>query len=393
MAKNQRLIVFSDDWGRHPSSCQHLVRHLLPELNVTWVNTIGMRAPQFSWSTVARGFQKLRDWTGGGFGGKVATQADHVVGPTISNPIMWPWFRTRFDCAFNRRLLQCQLRSCLGASFGVTTVPIMADVMDTLGVETWTYYCVDDWSNWVGLDHKPLAAMEMNVLRKSEHVIAASESLQERLWQLGFESELLTHGVDTSHWQEKGCADDVSFLDGLERPLVVQWGMINQNLDLDALAKLSNEMSEGTIVLVGPEVDPDPRIDQIDRLVRFRPIPYSNLPSLAHQASVLVMAYRANKATVASQPLKLKEYMATGKSVVARCIPATKVWADAIDLYTSPQEFAAIVQNRLSSDLGAPQVDARTRLGSESWEEKARLFASIVTGQRVDEPIGGLHRD
>jgi len=24
-----RLVVFSDDWGRHPSSCQHLIRRLL----------------------------------------------------------------------------------------------------------------------------------------------------------------------------------------------------------------------------------------------------------------------------------------------------------------------------------------------------------------------------
>src|SRR5947209_8488 len=24
-------LVFSDDWGRHPTSCQHLVRHLLPD--------------------------------------------------------------------------------------------------------------------------------------------------------------------------------------------------------------------------------------------------------------------------------------------------------------------------------------------------------------------------
>ena len=25
------FLVFSDDWGRHPSSCQHLVRRLLNE--------------------------------------------------------------------------------------------------------------------------------------------------------------------------------------------------------------------------------------------------------------------------------------------------------------------------------------------------------------------------
>ena len=40
------FIVFSDDWGRHPSSCQHLFRRLLPRYRTFWVNTIGMRRPR-----------------------------------------------------------------------------------------------------------------------------------------------------------------------------------------------------------------------------------------------------------------------------------------------------------------------------------------------------------
>ena len=32
------FVVFSDDWGRHPSSCQHLFRQLLPRYRTFWVN-------------------------------------------------------------------------------------------------------------------------------------------------------------------------------------------------------------------------------------------------------------------------------------------------------------------------------------------------------------------
>ena len=35
------FLVFADDWGRHPSSCQHLIRQLLARYPVLWVNTIG----------------------------------------------------------------------------------------------------------------------------------------------------------------------------------------------------------------------------------------------------------------------------------------------------------------------------------------------------------------
>src|SRR5262245_8337679 len=40
------LLVFSDDWGRHPSSCQHLIRRLRQDFPVLWVNTIGTRQPK-----------------------------------------------------------------------------------------------------------------------------------------------------------------------------------------------------------------------------------------------------------------------------------------------------------------------------------------------------------
>ena len=48
-AKTQpRLVVFADDWGRHPSSCQHLVGGLVDRFDVLWVNTIGTRPPRLS---------------------------------------------------------------------------------------------------------------------------------------------------------------------------------------------------------------------------------------------------------------------------------------------------------------------------------------------------------
>jgi hypothetical protein len=99
------------------------------------------------------------------------------------------------------------------------------------------------------------------------------------------------------------------------------------------------------------------------------------------------MAYQANEATIASQPLKLKEYMATGRAVVARSIPATLDWADAIDLYTSSSEFSSSVRNRIATGVEPSQVAARRRLDVESWETKARSFGSTVTGQEIDQAL------
>src|SRR5690349_10655099 len=118
------LLVFADDWGRHPSSCQHLVRHLLPRHDVSWVNTIGTRTPKFDLATLSRGLEKARQW--------LSRPADARALPAnlrVLNPRMWPWFGSRLGRGLNRRLLVRQLgpllRSLPEPPVAVTTLPIV----------------------------------------------------------------------------------------------------------------------------------------------------------------------------------------------------------------------------------------------------------------------------
>ena len=52
-------LVFAEDWGRHPSSTQHIFRCLLANSEtVYWVNSIGLRRPRIS--DGKRIFEKLK---------------------------------------------------------------------------------------------------------------------------------------------------------------------------------------------------------------------------------------------------------------------------------------------------------------------------------------------
>src|SRR5215831_12730057 len=94
------FVVFADDWGRHPSSCQHLFRQLIPRYRTFWVNTIGMRRPRFDLATLRRVVEKLRQW------GLRHRPESAPLPPNlhVSNPRMWPWFSTPLDRGLNRFL-------------------------------------------------------------------------------------------------------------------------------------------------------------------------------------------------------------------------------------------------------------------------------------------------
>jgi glycosyltransferase involved in cell wall biosynthesis len=374
------IVVFADDWGRHPSSSQHLVRQLLPRREVWWVNTIGMRAPRLDLATLTRGAQKIAGWL---------APRRHLPSRLperlhLANPRMWPWFARRFDRRLNRALLLRQLTPLVNSlstpPIVVTTLPITAELIGPLPVARWVYYCVDDFSNWPGLDHRALAELEERQVGDVDVLIAVSETLQDRLRNMGRASQLLTHGVDLGHWQSAATGPLPVGCEALEKPWVVFWGLVDRRIDPELVRRTAQRMTRGTLLLVGPEQDADPALDRIPRVARVPAVDYDALPALAHEAAALIMPYADLPVTRAIQPLKLKEYLATGKPAVVRDLPAVREWSDCLDVAATADEFAEAVERRLAEGLSPGQRMARTRLADEGWPAKARRFEKLIAG-------------
>src|SRR5262249_37323525 len=107
------------------------------------------------------------------------------------------------------------------------------------------------------------------------------------------------------------------------------------------------------------------------------------LPHLAREAAVLIMPYADLPVTRAMQPLKLKEYLATGRPAVVRDLPANQEWDDCLDLAATPQSFSDAVRRRLGTGLPEEQRRARARLATETWAKKACLFERSAFGEEA----------
>jgi glycosyltransferase involved in cell wall biosynthesis len=243
---------------------------------------------------------------------------------------------------------------------------------------------VDDFALWPGLDHAPLRLLEERLVRKADVLIAVGEALRDGLAWSRKPVHLLTHGIDLDHWAPRAVAPPLPCLEGLERPLVVFWGVVDRRLDVDFLARLSSDLTRGTIVLAGPESDPDPALAGLARVVRLGPLPFDDLPRLAREAAVLIMPYADLPVTRAIQPLKLKEYLATGRPTVVRDLPANRSWSDGLDLARTPEDFSAAVRLRLETGLPGGHEAARSRLADEGWAAKARDLERWIARDEPD---------
>ncbi len=379
------LVVFSDDWGRHPSSCQHLTSHLLARHRVLWVNTIGTRRPRLSIEDVTKVAAKLRRW--------FVSSPDNESLPanlTVINPRMYPGFRTRWQRRLNAHLISQSVNRALGPRrpgqrrVVVTTVPIVADLIDRLDVDRWVYYCVDDFSVWPGLDGTIIDEMERQLVRQADGVVAVSQTLCQRLQTMGGQPHLLTHGINPADWELQANKTDLpAWWATLKPPVLLFWGVVDRRLDTAWCQALAQRC--GTLVLVGPQQSPDPALNAISKLHMPGPVPYRDLPALAGAAHVLVMPYADLPVTRAIQPLKLKEYLATGKPAVVRKLPSTTPWADTADVVDNIDELVEFASLRARTDTPTHQHESRLRrLATESWSVKAQQLDQILLDDASD---------
>lgn len=484
---------------------------------VFWVNTIGTRPPGFNLLTARRGLEKIRVWlcsfspksvvspsslnaepspqTPNGrnlslnsddvspsqFSPSLTAQSSQIPQPRILQPIMFPWFRSRFDRWLNRKLLACQLNRALAHEtnvIAITTLPIVADLLGERkffeeeekneeqkksgkreknaarrssppkaspqvsnqgplhAVTRWIYYCVDDWSRWPGMDAKPLAEMEARLIQNVDQIVVVGENLRDRIRSSGRDSVLLTHGVDLDFWgfdainenrsrfpdslqkhfpakisQTKEATPEVTpdatlksnlkpnpespskptsdspkektnrfFTRNLPRPIFVFWGLLDERLEPEILAQVAQDVPGSSILMAGPVAAPEvvAQMEKIPGLKLLGNIPYEKLPQLASEADVLLMPYRKNESTEQIQPLKMTEYLASGKPAVVRDLRAAQDWKDALDVADSPAAFSELARRRLKTGLPESQKVARRRLKNESWEQKAADFEKLI---------------
>lgn len=379
---NPLLLVFSDDWGRHPSSCQHLIKRLIDRYDVLWVNTIGTRALKFNWVTFRRAFEKMVSWIDLSTEKESVLNSSNKLNPKAINPIMLPSFGGKTRRKINKSLLLKQiipeLKKHNGPIIGITTVPYVSDLIGELPVDRWVYYCVDDWAAWPEMDAKPLRKMESELIVKCNDIICVSNALQNRIeLSSSRKTMLLQHGFDEqflSHPRSK------HLLKQYPGRKILYWGLIDQRLDASIVTACANAFRNDSFIFVGPLANPSAELFLPPNVYSHGVVQYDLLPVLAMESNVLIMPYTDTDVTRQIQPLKMLEYLAVNKPVIARNLPSTSQWSDCLDVASSPEEFVSILKTRLAKGLTSTQHRARQRIMNMSWSKKAEEFEQMILG-------------
>jgi len=373
------FVVFSDDWGEHPSSCQHIFRYIARKHKVLWVNTIGMRNPRFSLRDARKVILKVgkmlrfdkRDHTG--------NAGEPPV--TVCQPVMLPYSNFSIIRAINkflvvssvrRQLLKLHMRSPVI----VSTVPNACDFVAELPGERIVYYCVDDFSEWPGLEKQLVLDMEKDLIGKTDCFIATSDKLYDKLKTYGKPTYLLTHGVDLEFFQQRVVREH-ALLDGIPRPRIGYYGLFDDRTDQAMLAEAARKLPNVSFVITGQVETDIATLEQLPNVYFTGPVSYRELPAMLKGWDACMLFYKINELTNAIQPLKLKEYLAARKPVFATPIAEAVAMEDYVTICPDSDSFKSKFIFNIYEKKTVNKVN-NDFLRKESWEIKSLLFEKFI---------------
>ncbi|HEY1249620.1 MAG TPA: glycosyltransferase [Thermoanaerobaculia bacterium] len=255
----------------------------------------------------------------------------------------------------------------------------------------WTlvYDCMDEHTGF-GTHGASTERDEERLVAESDLVLATSKILETRLREKRPDVLRLPNAADLERFSRLP-ARETSPLARLPRPVVGYYGAIAEWFDAEALALAASRRRGASFVLIGRESGADlSPLDALPNVHRLGEVAYGSLPEHVAAFDVCTIPFRRTPLTEATNPVKLYEYFATGKPVVARRLPeiepfegagaGDRVGADAdgkvVELYDTPEQFDAALERALARRPAEEALAARRRqiARENSWEIRYRAL-------------------
>ncbi|HJO33831.1 MAG: glycosyltransferase [Anaerolineales bacterium] len=390
------LILSTQDWDALPTRKHHWARKFAARGNR--VLYVEQQMHWLGWLVdFRRQFRRVWRWLSG------PRQVSERLW-VFTLPVVLPFFQMfALINALNNRLLAPVLRWAL-RRIGFKDIvlwaytPHAAGLVGRLGEQFMVYECVDEFSATRGLVRgETVTALERQLLRMADRVIVTHPSLLRSKTVRDRRPVLVPNGADINHFARAGAPGTrpAAAVAALPRPVVGFHGWIQYWIDFDLIAHSARKHPEWSFALIGP-VEPLARVDKVRGLTNVHFLgkqPYERMPEFLAGFDVCINPFVLGELADAVSPIKLYEYLASGKPVVSVDMPAAREFSDLITLVRTPEQFVRALEDVLfraqNGIIAAGAAARRQAAGGFSWDARFQQVEEQLEGALVERPRRG----
>jgi len=371
------LEDWDDVWRRNQFLCSSLARRF-PEIKILFVG-LPRNVSNDLRHRKLRAFRSMATWTLPKFPNITVTHALKLFPDSIA---AGRWLNESMARRHIRRVTQ---------NLGMTA-PLLwlnphsaVHMAGAMGENAVIYDITDDWAeapSFSQRERKLIAEQDRALCRRADLVVVCSDALEAS--RRGNCKALLhlPNGVDNGRYETIPDRPQAGRWSG---PVFGYTGTIHADrFDVDLVAGLAASFAEGSIVLVGP--DHLTRAEK-GRLAAHRnihitgPLPNAQIPGVMAQFDVCIVPHVETAFTNSLNPLKLWEYLASGKPIVSTNVAGFRNYPFLCHIASGVEAFTQACRKALVEN-GMHCAERREEARKHSWTRRidALLDTMRTTG-------------
>ncbi len=235
------------------------------------------------------------------------------------------------------------------------------------------YDCVDEHSAYPGTNTQLILEQELRLLHKADLVFVTAKGLIEERKKINPKIFFIPNGVDYSHFS-KARDESVMIPDdirNIKHPIIGFVGGISSWVDLQLIKNVAQKRKNWNFVLIGPhdrsEIDLH-MFDELPNVFLLGKREKGMLPQYIKNFDVCINPFKINRLTNTVNPLKVYEYLASGKPIVSVDMPEVRFLEGIIKIARNPDEFVDFIDYAIS-DQAESNIEKRQQVAKQfSWE-------------------------
>ncbi|MBF4478309.1 glycosyltransferase [Rhodococcus rhodochrous] len=354
---------------------QYMAVGLARRTNVTYIESMGLRAPTISRADIARVISRVTKDSGSK---SLSSQSELPESLEIVSPQVLPFHKFGPIRYANQTLIRKRLLPKLKT--GENSVLWTFSPL-TYGLENHfskvVYHSVDLLHTLPGVPESTLLTAEEFLLRRADHVLASSQGVAEHLRTVRTDVQLWQNVADVERFKVHQRSER-------ERSVVFAGNITPTKIDFSLLRSVA-ELGE-KLKLAGPvNIDGVAADRELDGLLKMPNVDYlgnltlDELAEVFGQSRVGLIPYHQNDYTRGVFPLKVYEYMGAGLNVVST--PLASLVANPPEGVNigSHDQFAALVEQAIDT-WGPETADAQSaRAAGHSWSGRIEQAWELIT--------------
>ena len=247
------------------------------------------------------------------------------------------------------------------------------------------YYCVDNMveSKYIskhGVEH------ERKLMRQFKFTISTSKFLQKYAALYTSESHYLPNAADFSLFKSTFLIGTDQRPDELKRTttkIVGYIGNVEDRIDFDLLLQVVKMNSDKTFLFIGP-INSDQFLkmgfNQLNNVIAAGRRNIQELPTYLRFIDCAIIPFKKNKLTEGIYPLKINEYLASGRPVVTTSFSEDILeFKDIVQIADSALAFSQAIQLEIDTDDEEKRKNRTARASKNTWEDRAKKFQNLVS--------------